>query len=125
MFNQYSIDIVMHFAANSIVGESVQDLFKYYQNNVSATLILLQTMLEHGIKNFSFSSTAAVYSIPSVPLIDEQQPTQPINPYGQSKLMVENILKDFSAAYGLNYIARRYFNASSRRIRGNRGRSFS
>lgn len=112
VFTQYSIDGVMHFAANSIVGESVQDPFKYYQNNVSATLILLKIMLENGINNFIFSSTAAVYGIPTVSLIDENQPTQPINPYGQSKLMVESILKDFSAAYGLNYIALRYFNAS-------------
>ena len=112
VFTQYSIDGVMHFAANSLVGESVQDPFKYYQNNVSATLILLNSMLEYGVKNFIFSSTAAVYGIPNVSLIDEKQPTQPINPYGQSKLMVENILKDFSVAYGLNYIALRYFNAA-------------
>lgn len=125
VFTQYSIDGVLHFAANSLVGESVQDPFKYYQNNVSATLILLNAMLEYGIKNFIFSSTAAVYGIPGVSLIDEEQPVQPINPYGQSKLMVENILKDFSNAYGLNYIALRYFNAAGADESGDIGEDHS
>lgn len=112
IFSEYPIKAVMHFAANSLVGESVEDPYKYYQNNVSATMTLLKNMLDHNIKNFIFSSTAATYGIPNVSLIDESQPTLPINPYGRSKLMVEHILEDFAKAYGLNYIVLRYFNAA-------------
>jgi UDP-glucose 4-epimerase len=112
IFSSYPIKAVMHFAANSLVGESVVDPLKYYQNNVASTLTLLKMMLKHNIKNFIFSSTAATYGIPNVEIIDEQCQTAPINPYGQSKLMVERILADFSRAYGLNYVVLRYFNAA-------------
>ena len=112
IFSSYPIKAVMHFAANSLVGESVVDPLKYYQNNVASTLTLLKMMLKHDIKNFIFSSTAATYGIPNVEIIDETCPTAPINPYGQSKLMVERILLDFSRAYGLNYVVLRYFNAA-------------
>jgi UDP-glucose 4-epimerase len=112
IFSSYPIKAVMHFAANSLVGESVVDPLKYYQNNVAATLTLLKMMLKHNIKNFIFSSTAATYGIPNVEIIDETCPTAPINPYGQSKLMVEHILADFSKAYGLHYVVLRYFNAA-------------
>lgn len=112
IFNTYPIEAVMHFAANSLVGESVQDPYKYYENNVGATLTLLHTMLKHDVKNFIFSSTAATYGIPNVDMIDEDQPTDPINPYGRSKLMVEQILGDFAQAYGLRYVVLRYFNAA-------------
>lgn len=112
IFSQYKIDAVMHFAANSLVGESVQDPYKYYQNNVSATLTLLNTMLKHDVQNFIFSSTAATYGIPDVDIITEETNTHPINPYGRSKLMIEHILEDFSNAYSLNYIVLRYFNAA-------------
>lgn len=112
IFSKYPIRAVMHFAANSLVGESVQDPYKYYENNVAATLTLLNSMIKHNVKNFIFSSTAATYGIPNVDFIDETQPTNPINPYGRSKLMVENILEDFSQAYGLNYVILRYFNAA-------------
>jgi UDP-glucose 4-epimerase len=112
VFSNYPIEAVMHFAANSLVGESVQHPYKYYQNNVANTLTLLHSMIEHGVKNFIFSSTAATYGIPNVELIDEQQPTQPINPYGRSKLMVEQILADFRDAYDLHYVVLRYFNAA-------------
>jgi UDP-glucose 4-epimerase len=112
IFSSYPVDAVMHFAANSLVGESVVDPLKYYQNNVASTLTLLKMMLKHNIKNFIFSSTAATYGIPNVEIIDETCPTAPINPYGQSKLMVERILADFSKAYGLNYVVLRYFNAA-------------
>lgn len=112
IFNTYPIEAVMHFAANSLVGESVQDPYKYYENNVGATLTLLNTMLKHDVKNFIFSSTAATYGIPNVDMIDEDQPTDPINPYGRSKLMVEQILEDFAQAYGLRYVVLRYFNAA-------------
>ncbi|MFT8319696.1 MAG: UDP-glucose 4-epimerase GalE [Bacillus sp. (in: firmicutes)] len=112
VFTTYPIKAVMHFAANSLVGESVIDPYKYYENNVAATLTLLKAMIDHEVKNFIFSSTAATYGIPNVDLIDETQPNAPINPYGQSKLMVEHILSDFSAAYGLNYVVLRYFNVA-------------
>ncbi|MFU2016511.1 UDP-glucose 4-epimerase GalE [Peribacillus butanolivorans] len=112
IFLKYPIKAVMHFAANSLVGESVQDPYKYYENNVASTITLLNTMLKHDVKNFIFSSTAATYGIPNVDIIDEEQPTNPINPYGRSKLMVEQILGDFAHAYGLHYVVLRYFNAA-------------
>lgn len=112
VFAAYPIKAVMHFAANSLVGESVLDPYKYYQNNVGATLTLLNSMIKHNVKNFIFSSTAATYGIPNVDLIDEKQPTNPINPYGRSKLMIEQVLEDFSKAYELHYVVLRYFNAA-------------
>ncbi|WPZ20156.1 UDP-glucose 4-epimerase GalE [Geobacillus subterraneus] len=112
IFETYPIQAVMHFAANSLVGESVKNPMKYYQNNVAATLTLLETMLDYGVKHFIFSSTAATYGIPNVELITEDCPTNPINPYGRSKLMVEQMLADLAAAYGLNYVVLRYFNAA-------------
>ncbi|MFJ7724850.1 UDP-glucose 4-epimerase GalE [Neobacillus sp. NPDC097160] len=112
VFRSYPIKAVMHFAAYSLVGESVVDPLKYYQNNVASTLTLLQVMMKFKVKNFIFSSTAATYGIPDVELIDETSATTPINPYGRSKLMVEQILADFSKSYGLNYVVLRYFNAA-------------
>ncbi|MCM3763565.1 UDP-glucose 4-epimerase GalE [Neobacillus niacini] len=112
IFKSYPIKAVMHFAANSLVGESVVDPLKYYENNVASTLTLLKVMMKFDVKNFIFSSTAATYGIPTVNIIDETTPTAPINPYGHSKLMVERMLADFSKAYGLNYIILRYFNAA-------------
>lgn len=112
IFTSYPIKAVMHFAAFSLVGESVVDPSKYYENNVASTLTLLSVMMKNNVKNFIFSSTAATYGIPSVEIIDEKTPTSPINPYGRSKLMIEQILADFKAAYDLNYIVLRYFNAA-------------
>ncbi|MCM3663675.1 UDP-glucose 4-epimerase GalE [Mesobacillus subterraneus] len=112
VFSKYPIKAVMHFAANSLVGESVVDPLKYYENNVASTLKLLRVMLKYNVKNFIFSSTAATYGIPEVEIIGEDSRTQPINPYGQSKLMVENILADFAVAYDLRYVVLRYFNAA-------------
>jgi UDP-glucose 4-epimerase len=112
VFSKYPIDAVMHFAANSLVGESVVDPLKYYENNVASTLTLLKVMLKYNVKNFIFSSTAATYGIPNVDIITEDSATLPINPYGQSKLMVENILADFAVAYDLRYVVLRYFNAA-------------
>lgn len=112
VFENYKIDAVMHFSAFIFVGESVKNPYKYYHNNVANTLNLLNTMLNHNVKNFVFSSTAAVYGLPeNIPIV-ENEILNPINPYGRSKLMVEQILKDFSNAYGLNYVSLRYFNAS-------------
>jgi len=112
VFRSYPIKAVMHFAAYSLVGESVIDPLKYYENNVASTLTLLKVMIKFKVKNFIFSSTAATYGIPNVELIDEMTTTAPINPYGQSKLMVEQMLADFSKSYGLNYVVLRYFNAA-------------
>lgn len=112
VFSKYPIDAVMHFAANSLVGESVIDPIKYYENNVGATLTLLNVMLKHNVKNFIFSSTAATYGIPEVAIISEDTKTNPINPYGRSKLMIEQILADYANAYGLNYVVLRYFNSA-------------
>ncbi len=106
------IDLVMHFAAYINVGESVRDPIKYYRNNVCGVVSLVETMLNHGVKKFVFSSTCATFGIPAkLPLV-EDMPQHPINPYGQTKLDVENFLKNCARAYGLNSVAFRYFNAS-------------
>ena len=112
IFTTYQVQGVMHFAAHCLVGESVVDPLIYYENNVAATLILLKQMIFHKVKKFIFSSTCATYGIPNVERIDESCPTKPINPYGHSKLMVEQVLSDFSKAYGLSFIVLRYFNAA-------------
>lgn len=112
VFSNYDIEAVMHFAANSLVGESVTDPLKYYQNNVASTLTLLETMMKYNVKKFIFSSTAATYGIPSVDIITEKTATNPINPYGRSKLMIEHILSDFAQAYEMEYVVLRYFNAA-------------
>ena len=106
------IDIVMHFAAYAYVGESVTDPLKYYFNNVAATLHLLRCMMGSGVKKFVFSSTCATYGIPEKMPLVETMPQAPINPYGQTKLDVENALKAFAHAYGLSFAAFRYFNAA-------------
>lgn len=106
------IELVMHFAAYCYVGESVTDPLKYYFNNVAATLHLLHAMLDAGVRKFVFSSTCATYGVPErMPLV-ETMPQAPINPYGQTKLDVENILKALARAHGLSFAAFRYFNAS-------------
>lgn len=111
LFHQYTFDGVMHFAAASLVGESVQQPGKYYRNNVSNTLNLLEVMVRHGTRHFIFSSTAATFGEPEYVPIDEAHAQTPINPYGASKLMVERILQDFYNAHGLNSVCLRYFNA--------------
>lgn len=111
LFNTYKFSAVMHFAASSLVGESVTNPAKYYRNNVAGTLNLLDVMVRHGVKNFIFSSTAATFGEPEYTPIDERHPQNPINPYGASKLMVERILQDYASAYGLNSVCLRYFNA--------------
>jgi UDP-glucose-4-epimerase GalE len=106
------IDAAMHFAAFIEVGESVANPQKYYANNVAGTLQLLQALVRHRIRHFVFSSSAAVYGTPLEVPIDEQHPGRPLNPYGWTKLMIEIMLADFQSAYGLNWIALRYFNAA-------------
>lgn len=112
VFDEYHIDAVMHFAAFAYVGESVADPGKYYRNNVSNTLNLLNVMNEKGVGRFIFSSTCSTYGIPLQTPITEEHRQSPINPYGETKLMVERILRDFGNAYGLKYISLRYFNAA-------------
>jgi len=105
-------DAVMHFCARSLVGESMTRPYDYYANNVSGTLNLLRAMQRHGVERLVFSSTAAVFGQPVSDRIDEDHPKAPINPYGASKLMVERMLADAHAAYGLRSVALRYFNAA-------------
>jgi len=112
LFADNAFDGVMHFASYIQVGESVEKPSMYYKNNVTNTQVLLDAMLEHGIKNFIFSSTAATFGEPEYIPIDEAHLQKPINPYGHSKLMVEQILADFDHAYGLKSVSLRYFNAA-------------
>ncbi|MEA1988053.1 MAG: UDP-glucose 4-epimerase GalE [Pseudomonadota bacterium] len=111
LFREHQFDGVMHFAANSLVGESMTNPAKYYRNNVGNTLNLLDVMVRHNVKHFIFSSTAATFGEPEYSPIDENHPQNPINPYGSSKLMIERILKDYADAYDLNSVSLRYFNA--------------
>ena len=112
VFSEYQIEAVMHFAAFCYVGESVTDPGKYYRNNVADTLNLLEAMVEKNINNFIFSSSCATYGEPVEIPITEQHPQNPINPYGRTKLMIEQILDDFKDAYGLESVCLRYFNAA-------------
>ena len=112
VFKKYKIDAVIHFAAFTYVGESVSQPQKYYWNNVVNTINLLDVMIENDVKNIVFSSTCATYGNPQYTPIDENHPQSPINPYGKTKLMMEQIMADYETAYGLKYIALRYFNAA-------------
>lgn len=112
LFSTHTISAVMHFAAFSLVGESVEKPLKYYRNNMAATAELLDSMIRHNVKRFIFSSTAAVYGEPVEIPITESHPRNPTNPYGASKIAVERMLKDCDSAYGLKYISLRYFNAA-------------
>ena len=112
IFKTREFAAVMHFAAYAYVGESVSQPDKYYRNNVVGTLTLLEAMCDAGINNFVFSSTCATYGVPKQIPIPEDQLQQPINPYGRSKLMVEQIISDFEHAYGLRSVRFRYFNAA-------------
>jgi len=112
IFSTQRVDAVMHFAAYSLVGESVTDPLKYYRNNLALTTELLDAMRRHKIKRFIFSSTAAVYGEPTQVPISENHPCAPTNPYGATKCAVERALHDCDVAYGLKFIALRYFNAA-------------
>jgi UDP-glucose 4-epimerase len=105
-------EAVMHFAANALVGESMQNPYKYFYNNVSCGLNLLHSMVEHGVKRFVFSSTCATYGIPETVPIDELVPQKPVNPYGESKLIFEKILRWFDEIHGVTFASLRYFNAA-------------
>jgi UDP-arabinose 4-epimerase len=109
---EHRIDAVIHFAAYAYVGESVQNPRKYFDNNVGGTLSLLNAMLDVGVRDIIFSSTCATYGVPERVPIDEMHPQAPINPYGETKLIIERALKWYGEAYDLNWVALRYFNAA-------------
>lgn len=123
IFKKEKIDAVVHFAAFAYVGESVIDPAKYYQNNLIGTCNLLNTMLDFDVKNIVFSSTCATYGEPEYTPIDENHPQRPINAYGRSKLMIEQIFSDYEKAYGLRHISLRYFNAAGASSDGTIGES--
>lgn len=112
IFSEHYFDAVFHFASFIQVGESVKRPDIYYQNNFAATLNLLDAMVAAGIKHFVFSSTAAIFGEPNYTPIDEAHPKLPINPYGRSKWMVEQVLEDYDRAFGLKSVCLRYFNAA-------------
>ncbi len=121
--SRYAVDTVMHFAAHTIVPESVADPLKYYGNNTCATRSLLAACQRHGVGRFVFSSTAAVYGMPASGIAAEDTPTAPINPYGASKLMSEQMLRDLSAASGMRHVILRYFNVAGADPGGRIGQS--
>jgi UDP-glucose 4-epimerase len=112
ILSKHSIDACMHFSAYAYVGESVQEPAKYFQNNFVETLHLLDALRDGGVNKFIFSSTCATYGVPRRIPIDEDHPQWPINPYGWSKLMVERALDSYDTAYGMKFVALRYFNAA-------------
>lgn len=112
LLKRHQVDAVMHFAAFAMVGESVVEPAKYYDNNVVATLHLLESMRECGVKRIVFSSTCATYGIPEAMPISELTPQRPVNPYGFTKLVIERALDDYAAAYDFGFAALRYFNAA-------------
>ena len=112
IFKQHKILAALHFAAFAYVGESVTNPKKYYQNNLKGTIGLLDALITHGVKHFIFSSSCATYGIPGKIPIDETHTQHPINPYGKTKWMVEEILKDYSIAYPIDFMSLRYFNAA-------------
>ena len=123
VFTEHDIDTVMHFAAHTIVPESVADPLKYYRNNTASSRTLLEAAAKHDVRNIVFSSTAAVYGIPEGGKASEDSPTQPINPYGTSKLMTEWMLRDLAIAGGPRYVALRYFNVAGCEPTGTIGQS--
>lgn len=125
ILSEYEIDGVIHFAASSLVGESMTDPAKYYYNNVEGTLHLLIAMHEAGVDNLVFSSTAAVYGEPEKTPIEEDFPTVPTNVYGRTKLQIETMMKDFAMAYEMKYVALRYFNAAGADLDGTIGEDHS
>ncbi|MGG1573015.1 UDP-glucose 4-epimerase GalE [Fictibacillus sp. NRS-1165] len=121
VFSEHNIEAAIHFAANSLVGESVKDPISYYRNNVSGSLNLVDRMVKNGVKKIVFSSTAAVYGEPENVPIQESDRTQPTNPYGETKLAIERLLHWADQAYGLKSVALRYFNAAGADPKGRIG----
>lgn len=120
-FAAHKVDGVMHFAAHSLVGESMQHPHKYYENNVTGSLNLFKAAMDAGVDKFIFSSTAAVYGQPDTVPITEECVKNPVNVYGRTKLMIESMLADFSDIYGIRYKALRYFNAAGADANGDIG----
>ena len=120
---EQKIGAVMHFAGSIIVPESVENPLKYYHNNTVKSRALLEAVVQAGVRHFIFSSTAATYGVPEVSPVSEDLPKQPINPYGWSKLMTEQMLADVAAAHDLNYCALRYFNVAGADPQGRSGQS--
>ncbi|MCM3630938.1 UDP-glucose 4-epimerase GalE [Paenibacillus glycanilyticus] len=125
VFKENKIDAVIHFAANSLVGESMTNPAKYYHNNVYGTLCLLEKMIEHDVMKIVFSSTAATYGEPENVPIDEFDRTLPTNTYGETKLAMEKMMKWFDVAHGLKYVSLRYFNAAGAHASGKIGEDHS
>ena len=123
LFAEHRFDTVMHFAAHTIVPESVANPLKYYRNNTASSRTLLEVAARHGVRNIVFSSTAAVYGIPDGKSCSEDSPTAPINPYGSSKLMTEWMLRDLALAGGPRYVSLRYFNVAGSEPTGRIGQS--
>ena len=123
LIRTHRIGAIAHFAGSMVVPESVAEPLKYYRNNTSATRNLIQVCVEHSVRRFIFSSTAAVYGIPESIPVREDTPTAPINPYGTSKLMIEWMLRDAAAAHDLEYVALRYFNVAGADPEGRSGQS--
>ena len=121
VFETYHPKAVLHFAAFAYVGESINDPGKYYRNNVTGTLTLLEAMRHHGCLQIVFSSSCATYGIPEEVLIPESHPQKPISPYGWSKFMIEQVLRDFERAHGIRYVSLRYFNAAGADLEGELG----
>lgn len=121
LFQSRKFDLVMHFSARSLVGESMQNPALYYRNNVIGTFNLLEEMRKRKVNALVFSSSAAVYGNPVTELIDESHPKKPINPYGQTKLIVETLLQDYYSAYGVSSVSLRYFNAAGADAEGELG----
>ncbi len=112
VFRKYEPEAIMHFAAYAYVGESVEDPAKYYRNNVLGSYNLAEAARAHGVEKIIFSSTCAVYGVPEAVPITEDMPLDPINPYGNTKLVIEKLLEDYGAAYGMRSVRLRYFNAA-------------
>ena len=123
VIRDHAVGAIMHFAGSVVVPESVSDPLKYYRNNTVATRSLIESAVAEGVAHFIFSSTAATYGIPERVPVAEGDRTQPINPYGWSKLMTEQMLRDTAAAHPLNYAVLRYFNVAGADPRGRSGQS--
>ena len=118
IFKDNNFEGVIHFAASSQVGESINNPGKYYRNNITNTQNLLDVMVDHNVKKIVFSSSAAIFGNPQYVPIDEDHPCNPINPYGRSKLLIEHMLADYDNAYNLKFVSLRYFNAAGADIHG-------
>jgi UDP-glucose 4-epimerase len=123
IITEHSIGAILHFAGSIIVPESVENPLKYYHNNTAKSRALIDTAVSSGLKHFIFSSTAATYGLPEISPVREDSPTQPINPYGTSKLMTELMLRDVAAAHDFSYCALRYFNVAGADPQGRTGQS--